>query len=80
MLMKTKPVNQPPKPLPKDISFWIVVVTLVGAANWAQIYFGAPWLQQKLAAAQPAKISAAAASVDVRPRAPAVDNEKGTPP
>jgi len=42
------------KPLHKDPSFWIVVVTLVGAANLAQIYFGVPWFQEKLRAARPA--------------------------
>jgi uncharacterized protein (TIGR03435 family) len=42
------------KPLHKDISFWIVVVTLVGAADVAQIYFGLPWFKNRILAAQPA--------------------------
>jgi uncharacterized protein (TIGR03435 family) len=42
------------KPLHKDISFWIVVVTLVGAADVAQLHFGLPWFKGKVIAAQPA--------------------------
>jgi uncharacterized protein (TIGR03435 family) len=42
------------KPLHKDLSFWIVVVTLVGAADVAQLYFGLPWFKDKIVAAQPA--------------------------
>ena len=41
-------------PLHKDISFWIVVVTLVGAADTAQLYYGLPWLRDKIIAAQSA--------------------------
>ena len=42
------------KPLHKDPSFWIVAITLVGAANVAQINFGVPWLREKVAASRPA--------------------------
>jgi len=42
------------KPLHKDPSFWIVVVTLIGAANVAQFYFGVPWLREKVVASRPA--------------------------
>jgi uncharacterized protein (TIGR03435 family) len=42
------------KPLHKDLSFWIVVVTLVGAADVAQLYFGLPWFKERILAAQPA--------------------------
>jgi len=42
------------KPLHKDLSFWIVVVTLVGAADVAQLYFGLPWFKDKIISAQPA--------------------------
>ena len=42
------------KPLHKDPSFWIVAITLVGAANVAQFNFGVPWLREKMAAGRPA--------------------------
>ncbi|HEX9045681.1 MAG TPA: hypothetical protein VF988_01530 [Verrucomicrobiae bacterium] len=42
------------KPLHKDLSFWIVAVTLVGAATATQLYFGIPWFADRLAQAQPA--------------------------
>jgi len=44
-------VNQP---IHKDVSFWIVAVTLVGAATAVQLYFGLPWFSQKYAQSQPA--------------------------
>ena len=42
------------KPLHKDPSFWIVALTLVGAANVAQFNFGIPWLHEKIVASKPA--------------------------
>ena len=42
------------KPLHKDLSFWIVAVTLVGAATATQLYFGLPWFSQRLAQSRPA--------------------------
>ena len=51
------------KPLHKDLSFWIVAITLVGAANVAQINFGVPWLREKMAASRPAPRMAAAVPV-----------------
>ena len=42
------------KPLYKDPSFWIVALTLIGAANLAQFYYGVPWLKQRVAASRPA--------------------------
>lgn len=50
-------MNKPPpenKPLLKDPSFWIVVITLVGAVNLAQLYYGLPWLAEKWQASRPA--------------------------
>jgi uncharacterized protein (TIGR03435 family) len=47
-------MNAANKPLQKDPSFWIVAVTLVGAATVAQLYFGIPWFTQRLARARPA--------------------------
>ena len=38
------------KPLHKDRSFWIVVVTVLVAVNAAQLYFTVPWFKQRLAA------------------------------
>jgi uncharacterized protein (TIGR03435 family) len=49
--MKT---NRTSKVLHKDLSFWIVIVTLVGAADVPQVYFGFPWFQEKLLASRPA--------------------------
>jgi len=43
-----------PKPLHKDLSFWIVAMVLVGAASATQLYFGIPWFTQRLAQVQPA--------------------------
>ena len=43
-----------PKPLHKDLSFWIVAVVLVGAASATQLYFGIPWFTQRLVQVQPA--------------------------
>src|ERR1035437_6289038 len=51
--MHVTPMNAP-KPLHKDLSFWIVAVVLVGAASAAQLYFGVPRFTQRLALAQPA--------------------------
>jgi hypothetical protein len=42
------------KPLHKDLSFWIVAITLVTAANVAQLYFAVPWLQGRVAASRSA--------------------------
>jgi uncharacterized protein (TIGR03435 family) len=42
------------KPLHKDYSFWIVVVTLVMAANVIQLQYGIPWLSGKINAVKPA--------------------------
>jgi uncharacterized protein (TIGR03435 family) len=49
--METRPPAKPPH---KDLSFWIVVVTLVGAADGAQLYYGVPWLHQKILDSRPA--------------------------
>lgn len=37
------------KPLHKDPSFWIVVITLIAAADLVQLNFGVPWLQKRKA-------------------------------
>ena len=42
------------KPLLKDPSLWIVVITLVGAANFAQFYYVLPWLAEKWQDSRPA--------------------------
>lgn len=42
------------KPLHKDRSFWIVAITLVGAANLVQFNLGVPWLRERVAAMRPA--------------------------
>lgn len=42
------------KPLHKDISFWIVTLTLLGAADVVQIKFGLPWFANRLASMKPA--------------------------
>jgi len=36
------------KPLHKDLSFWIVAVVLVVAANLTQLYFAVPWFAGKI--------------------------------
>lgn len=55
---KPQPLSGKPatanKPLLKDPSFWIVVITLMGAANLAQLYYGLPWFTGKWRESQPA--------------------------
>ena len=60
-------MNAANKPLHKDPSFWIVAVTLLGAATVAQLYFGIPWFTQRLALARPAPRTVASQPDVVRP-------------
>jgi len=65
-----KPVR-PPKPLHRDLSFWIVVLTLAGAADLAQLDYGLPWINTRWLAAQPAPRMTETGKVTLRaPTAP----------
>jgi len=66
-------------PLHKDISFWIVVVTLVGAADTAQLYYGLPWLRDKIIAAHPAPRMANPPPAHLNTVNPIPDKEVPTP-
>lgn len=68
------------KPLHKDLSFWIVAVTLVGAATATQLYFGLPWFSQRLAQSRPAPrpVQSDLVRAEINQTAPGLDLKKKT--
>lgn len=68
------------KPLHKDLSFWIVAVTLVGAATGIQLYFGLPWFSQKYLQAHhaPRSVRNMNAGGTIISQTPNADTKKGS--